>query len=146
MTKSRKKKPVRRKTISADNLMARNTEAAIKPDRRTLLRRREQDKSGNILRIAEGLIYGARNKVYRHPTENFNNIAAFWNVYFAAIKVRPDVAAGMEMSCFQINNIDVSYMNILQKIARGATNQEHEDTVIDIAGYAGCIERITKNK
>lgn len=123
-----------------------NMETALKPDRRVLPRRREKDKTGTILNIAEGLIYGDRNKVYRHPTENFTNIANFWNVYFAAIKVRPDVATGLEMGLMQVNKIDVAYMNILQKIARGATNQEHKDTIVDIAGYAGCIERIIENK
>lgn len=101
----------------------------------------------NILREAERLIFGARNKTYRHPTENFNNIANLWNAYFEAIKVRPFVSIntpdGIE---FRINNIDVAYLNILQKVARGATNQEHLDTIVDIAGYAGCIERILKNK
>lgn len=107
----------------------------------------------NILQIAEGLIYGPRNKVYKHPTENFNNIANLWNAYFEAIKVRPDVVAPLntdpwknEHYGFKINKIDVAYMNILQKIARGATAQDHEDTVVDIAGYAGCIERVLKNK
>lgn len=109
----------------------------------------------NILTKAQGLIYGARNKVYRHPIENFNNIANLWNAYFEAIKIRPMVLQYRlgekpgdppEDTKFQINNIDVAYMNILQKIARGATAQDHEDTIIDIAGYAGCIERILKQK
>jgi len=81
------------------------------PNRRKLQRR----VPSTILQEAESLIYGERNKHYRHPTENFNNI-------------------------------DIAYLNILQKIARGATNQEHIDSVIDIAGYAGCIERVLKNK
>lgn len=108
----------------------------------------------NILREAERLIFGARNKTYRHATENFNNIANLWNAYFEAIKVRPMVVTAAvrypnmehEEISFKINNIDVAYLNILQKVARGATNQEHLDTIVDIAGYAGCIERILKNK
>lgn len=119
-------------------------------DRRIKSNRR---KPTTILGEAEGLIYGDRNKVYRHPTENFANIANLWNAYFKAIKVRPNVLPaiysnnpGPDTIDFTINKIDVAYMNILQKIARGATNQEHEDTIRDIAGYAGCIERILKNK
>lgn len=116
-------------------------------DRRQTSRR----APSNILQTAESLIYGVRNKTYRHPSENFENIANLWNAYFEAIKVRPDVLTINKFSDsiqdrhFKINRIDVAYLNILQKIARGATNQEHEDTVVDIAGYAGCIERILKN-
>ena len=103
----------------------------------------------NILQVAEGLIYGPRNKVYRHPTENFNNIANLFNAYFNAIKVRPGVLTETlsdEGIKFQINNVDVAYLNILQKVARGATAQDHLDTITDIAGYAGCIERILKSR
>jgi len=110
------------------------------PNRRKLQRR----IPSTILQEAESLIYGERNKHYRHPTENFNNIANLWNAYFKAILVRPGVSGSAAV--FQINNIDIAYLNILQKIARGATNQEHIDSVIDIAGYAGCIERVLKNK
>lgn len=139
MTESRKKTKSRPR--NTDNLAMK-----IMGDRRRLEKRRQVEKDGNILRIAEGLIYSERNKIYGHPTENFNDIASLWNVYFNAIKRRPDIASGMEMKCFQINNIDVAYMNILTKVARGATNQQYDDGPIDIAGYAGCIERITKNK
>jgi hypothetical protein len=104
----------------------------------------------NILRTAEGLIYGARNKTYKHPNENFYNISNLWNAYFDAIKRRDGVLSlpseGDSEPSFRINKIDVAYLNILQKVARGATNQEHLDTIVDISGYAGCVERILKNK
>jgi len=112
----------------------------IRPNRRKQQRR----IPSTILQQAESLIYGERNKHYRHPIENFNNIANLWNAYFKAILIRPSISG--IAAVFQINNIDIAYLNILQKIARGATNQEHMDSVIDIAGYAGCIERILKNK
>lgn len=138
MKAKKKSSPV--KLAAIDNV---NACMELKPDRRQLARRR---KETNILQTAERLIYGERNKVYRHPTENFANIANLWNAYFVAIKVRPDVSTGLEMGLMQVNKIDVAYMNILQKIARGATAQDHMDTVVDIAGYAGCIERIIENK
>ena len=123
-------------------------ESAAMADRRHSSRR----APSTILETAQSLIYGARNKTYKHPTENFDNIANLWNAYFQAISSRPDVFTehtdgnGNYQYMFHVNKIDVAYMNILQKIARGATNQEHEDTIVDIAGYAGCIERIVKNK
>ena len=109
-------------------------------ERRTSERRRPR----NILQTAEKLIYGERNKVYKHPTDNFSNIANLWNAYFEAIIDRPEVYDDINQR-FKINKIDVAYMNILQKVARGATNQEHVDTIVDVAGYAGCIERIIKD-
>lgn len=143
-----KRKPARKRNKtefdkSMDHLEALKAEAALTTDRRKGTPRR---KETTILQTAERLIYGDRNKVYRHPSENFENIANLWNAYFNAIRVRPDVASGLEMRCFVVNKIDVAYLNILQKIARGATNQEHTDTIVDIAGYAGCIERIISNK
>lgn len=101
-----------------------------------------------VLEKAQQLIYGERNKTYRHPSENFENIANLWNAYFQSIQPREDVFDGMQKQEpeFKINKHDVAYMMILMKVARGATNQEHEDTIIDIAGYAGCLERIIKNK
>lgn len=127
---------------------------AVQVDRRKSSRR----NPSNILQQAEKLIYGDRNKTYSHPNENFENIANLFNAYFEAISRRPGV---METTTFnhdavnpphnikgrfKINRIDIAFLNILQKVARGATNQQHEDTVIDIAGYAGCIERMLKSK
>lgn len=142
--------PVTQETLKAQMHKIDEAYKAVAPDpnRRQSTRRAPI----NILQTAEALVYGVRNKTYRHPTENFENIANLWNAYFEAIKVRPEVlthgisVAGSDPVWFKINRIDVAYMNILQKIARGATNQEHEDTIVDIAGYAGCIERIVKNK
>jgi len=112
----------------------------------TLKTANEAPSRQTILDTAKGLVYGPRNKVYRHPADNFNNIANLFNAYFEAIKVRPTVFTNLAGDPeFRINNIDVAYLNILQKIARGATAQDHEDTIVDIAGYAACIERILKS-
>lgn len=115
-------------------------EAAIQSDRRHGPQRR---KETTILQTAERLIYRDRNKVYKHPTENFGNIAALHNAYFRAINARPDQDG---FTCTQLNQVDIAIINILQKIARMATAQDHIDSVIDIAGYAGCIERIISIK
>ena len=124
-------------------------------------RKRQRRHASNILQQAESLIYGPRNAVYKHPSENFENIANLWNAYFIAIGRRKGTFGEKHIplsptilkdnfvqkeQTFQINMIDVAMCNILQKIARCATAQDHEDTVVDIAGYAGCVERIVKNK
>lgn len=43
-----------------------------------------------------------------------------------------------------MSEIDIALMNILQKVARLATNQTHLDSIVDIAGYAATIERIVR--
>lgn len=117
------------------------------------MNKKEDKKSENILETANRLIYGDRNKTYSHPTENFTNIANLHNAYLEAISRRPGVLQNihtgkdkLETTVLRINELDVAYMMILTKVARGATNQAHLDTIVDIAGYAGCAERIIKNK
>lgn len=94
------------------------------------------DDPSNLLQQAERLVYGARNQSYGHPSANFQNIANAWNNYLSA--------KGRESS--KITSVDVASMNILQKMARISTNQRHEDSWLDVAGYAATAERIIKSK
>lgn len=98
-----------------------------------------------ILDEAKKLVYSARSKAYGHPRENFANIAELWNAYLA-IKLRhyPDALRPDALSV--LNSVDIAILNILQKIARLATNPHHEDSIVDIAGYAATIERLITGK
>lgn len=87
----------------------------------------------NILDEAQERTSVSRNKDYGHPTDNFNNISILWNGYLKAAERKQ----GQE-----INNLDVAMLNILQKVARLATNQTHTDSLIDLAGYARTAEMI----
>ncbi|AEJ94553.1 hypothetical protein PBI_ACHEBE_51 [Mycobacterium phage Achebe] len=82
--------------------------------------------SESILEEAQRLIHGERNKNYGHPRENFSDIAALFSGYLE----RP------------ISDIDVANLMILMKIARVKGTGYHRDSFTDIAGYAGCVERI----
>jgi hypothetical protein len=82
--------------------------------------------SESILEEAQRLIHGDRNKNYGHPRENFADISALFSGYLGV----------------EITNIDVANLMILVKIARVKGTGYHRDSFTDIAGYAGCVERI----
>lgn len=109
----------------------------------SMMNRRQNQRriSTTILQEAERLIYGERNKTYKHPNENFRNIKNMWNAYFIAIEKRSIIP-----HVNNIQEIDVAALMVLMKIARLATNTHHLDSWTDVAGYAGCAERIIKNK
>jgi hypothetical protein len=85
----------------------------------------------NILKEANTIIYGDREKTYGHPSKNLETIAKMWNAYLEA---RPQ-------DRYTLNAKDVAGMMILLKTARLANNPEHRDSLVDICGYAALIER-----
>ena len=80
----------------------------------------------SILEEAQRLIHGPRNKNYGHPRDNFRDIAALWSGYLGK----------------EVSDIDVANLMILMKVARVKGTGYHRDSFTDIAGYAGCVERI----
>lgn len=82
---------------------------------------------GALLREAEGLITGDRNKSYGSPTQNFTNIADLWNVQF-----RHKLVEGQRFTA-----TDVAIAMIHVKQAR-LIAQPKRDNFVDIAGYAAC--------
>jgi hypothetical protein len=87
----------------------------------------------SILKEANAIIYGDREKTYGHPSRNLQTIAKMWTAYLVASR-----AITTE------NNIgakDVAAMMVLLKTARLANNPDHRDSLVDICGYAALIER-----
>lgn len=86
-----------------------------------------------ILEEAQSIIYGDRMAEYGNALTNFTEIAQLWSVVLGT-KVYPE---------------QVALCMIQLKVAR-ATNDLRvrgivgRDTKVDIAGYAGCIEKIEK--
>lgn len=95
----------------------------------TLLCRRyeEAPPRSQALVDANELITGDRNETYGTPTQNFTNIAAFWNVQFGHM-----LADGAQFTA-----ANVAQANALQKLARMIA-QPKPDNWIDLAGYAAC--------
>jgi len=82
-----------------------------------------------ILDTAKGLIYGDRLKDYGKTVDNFNAIAVGWT----------------EIAKTPLTPEQVGLMMIWLKVCRANNdNCEKEDSIIDIVGYAGCIEKIKK--
>lgn len=80
----------------------------------------------NVLEEAASLINGQRSKDYGHPRDNFNNIASLWTAYLG----------------YEIDPLDVGLMMVLLKVARLESGVYQRDSIVDIAGYAGTLERI----
>ena len=70
---------------------------------------------------------GERNDHYGSPLENFERIAKLWSCHLE----------------HKISIYDVGVMLMLLKIARSKHDKLHEDTWVDIAGYAGATAEAT---
>lgn len=91
------------------------------------------DKSETALEEANRIVYGDREQTYGHPAKNFEATAALWNGYLHA--------KGTENWIPQINATDVAHMMMLLKMAR-ELHMHKRDNVVDMAGYAGCIQKM----
>lgn len=80
-----------------------------------------------ILKTAENIVNGDREKQYGKAENNFKTIADLWVDYLAA-KDDP----------MDIEPKDVAAMLALLKIARIASGHAKEDNWVDLAGYAAC--------
>jgi hypothetical protein len=78
-----------------------------------------------ILEEAEKLVGGDRQQDYGDTQQSFNRIAKLWSAY-----------KGVEITAQ-----DVGFMMILLKVSRGASGTKR-DTIVDIAGYARCLEML----
>jgi hypothetical protein len=88
----------------------------------------EPEKS--VLQQAEELINGQRAEDYGSAAVNFTQIAAFWNATLG-LKLREKVTAQ-----------DVALCMMGVKMARLAKTPYHEDSIVDVAGYAGCLAKV----
>ena len=93
------------------------------------------NQMGSVLREAEKIINGERQDMYGSPEDSFQFIADLWNSYIHNNCYDSETGAylGIEPS-------DVVQLMILLKIARQA-NKPKRDNIVDIAGYAGILER-----
>lgn len=84
--------------------------------------------STTMLHQAAETIAGARQKDYGDKLQNFSQIAMLWQGTLAA-KLPPGVFITAE---------DVALCMMQVKIARLAKSPDHKDSILDVAGYAGC--------
>lgn len=81
----------------------------------------------SILQEAERLINGDRREAYGDAHENFTNIAIGWEMIFKGGVTAEKVALAM------------TWLKICRFL-----NKASRDSIVDIAGYAGCLEKIMK--
>jgi len=86
-----------------------------------------------VLREAERLITGDRNRTYGEPMENFENIASLFNTFLRyKLKDDADITPG-----------DTAGLMILVKLAREMPGPK-EDNKMDIARYAACWAEVDR--
>ena len=89
----------------------------------------------NVLKEANAIIYGDREKTYGHPSKNLNTISVMWNAYLNAKSTKGE-----------LNAKDVAAMMMLVKVARFANDPTHRDNLVDICGYAALVERCDESE
>jgi hypothetical protein len=92
----------------------------------------------NVLKEANAIIYGDREKTYGHPSKNLKTIAVMWNAYLEASCAVGVVGGAVKA---EINAKDVAALMMLVKVARFANDPTHRDNLVDICGYAALVER-----
>ena len=92
--------------------------AAKEPARRVI--------GSNIFEMAKKIVNGHRQDDYGSPEDSFQNIANYWNAYFAQIYDKREDGLTAE---------DVAIMMVLFKIARLGHGYT-KDSVVDMCGYS----------
>ena len=92
------------------------------------------DKDPTILEEANGLIYGPRQDMYGHPFLDFTRSGRMWGAIIGELKPGEDVSPEKVGLCM-----------VATKISR-EVNRPKRDNIVDMAGYAGCVDRIQQYK
>ena len=83
-----------------------------------------------LLEKAAAITEGARQQHYGSPEDNFKNIAELWQLYLSQRFENVEEP--------EISTTDVAIMMLLMKVARLVHDPHHDDSWLDIAGYAAC--------
>jgi hypothetical protein len=89
-----------------------------------------------LLHRAHELINGQRQEDYGDKRQNFSQTAMIWSGILAH-KLLPGLALTPE---------DVALCMMGLKISRLAKTPDHKDSILDIAGYAGCMDLLQKER
>lgn len=85
-----------------------------------------------ILAEAAQTIAGPREQEYGSKLQNFTQIAMMVQGYLAP-KLLPDSRVTPE---------DIAVIMMQVKLARLAKSPDHKDSILDVAGYAGCFDEL----
>lgn len=87
-----------------------------------------QTKRAQILDKAKEYVTKDRNATHGEPEDTFGVIAGLWSAYLGA----------------EVSPADVCNLMVLLKVARAKANPLHDDSFVDIAGYAACGAEVAK--
>jgi len=87
-----------------------------------------------ITAIAQRLTTKDRRDEYGHPMDDFTRIATFW---------QPIVDAAPSN---KITAEKVALMMAVLKVARLCHGITHRDSIVDLAGYANCLDLINQRR
>lgn len=93
-------------------------------------------KKPTMLQQAEDTINGPRQTDYGDKLTNFSQISMMVQGLLAP-KLLPDS---------RITPEDIAMIMMLVKMSRLAKTPDHYDSILDIAGYAGCYDHIQKDR
>lgn len=88
----------------------------------------------SVLQEAERIINGQRREDYGGALESFDRIGRLW-----AVVLGVEVSAEQVALCL----IQLKVARAMQGISAGKL---HRDSIVDIAGYAGCLEKIDEER
>lgn len=81
---------------------------------------------------ANSIVNGARADQYGGPEDSFSRIASLWSSYLTS----PELSVSL-------SSADVACMMALLKIARLRNSPDHDDSWVDLAGYAACGSEVS---
>ena len=96
-------------------------------------------KASELLQHTASLVGGQRAEDYGDKTVNHQRIAQLWDDWLSNSRVR-EGQPGM------ITAYDVAMMMLLVKVARLMHSPGHQDSHVDIAGYASILEEIASKE
>jgi len=95
-------------------------------------------KASDMLLHAAELVGGQRAADYGDKTLNHERIAYLWNAWLTE-------STGGEYT-IELHAYDVAMMMLLVKVARLMHSPGHQDSHVDIAGYASILEEIANKE
>jgi len=83
-----------------------------------------------ILARAQQCVSGDRDGTYGAPEDSFAAIGVLWQAYLG----------------IDLDQHDVALLLALMKIARAKANPQHDDSWVDLAGYAACGGEVARRE
>lgn len=102
-------------------------------------------KAAEMLNATAKLVGGQRDEDYGDKYTNHFRIAKLWSMWLEERTLTWVPDGSEEDLTFQITPYDVAMMMLLVKVARLMHSPGHQDSHIDIAGYASILEEIAND-